>query len=165
MPETFPPGIVVATASGGAIRVLHEMDRGRRYVPCIGRKNRPEVLFTFRSLFEALPDGIDLFVDPAGRTLDVDLFDPGNWERYGWSIHGDAVLERALGETHRDVFVDRGTVDRYLARSLDRAARLRRLLGADPDPPPRTAYYFIQNDRRPTPARAELASLSRAPGR
>ena len=149
--------ILVGTANDGAIRVLREMNRGRRYVPCVGRKHQPEVLFTFRSLYEALPDGDDLFLDTSGRPMAVDLFDPANWSRYGWSIYDDRALVRALGEEHRDVFVDRETIDRHLARSLDRARRLPALLRTDPDPPPDTRYYLIQNDRRPTPARAVLA--------
>jgi len=148
--------IFVGSANGGSIRVLQEMNRGRRYIPLVGRKLQPEVFFTYRSLYEALPHGDDLFVGPDGATLDVDLYDPRTWERLGWSIYAPDALARALEERHVEVFVDRGTIDRHLAQALDRSGRLDALLRTDPVRPIETRYYVIGNDRRETPARAVI---------
>jgi hypothetical protein len=47
--------ILVATSSGGGLRVLREMDRGRSYVRPMGRNWRPEVMFTYPSFYQDLP--------------------------------------------------------------------------------------------------------------
>ena len=47
--------VLVGASNGGSLRILRELDRGRRYVPLIGRFMSPEVLFTFPSLFQDLP--------------------------------------------------------------------------------------------------------------
>lgn len=150
--------VLVGTANGGALRVLREMNRGRRYIAVFGRKLRPEVLFTYPSLFEALPGyRDDLFLDGGGRTLDIDLFDADPWIRYGWSIYADAALRRARRPEASAIFVDRAAVDRHLERSLDRARRLQALLLKDPEDffPPR--IYMIQNLFRETAERAVVS--------
>jgi pimeloyl-ACP methyl ester carboxylesterase len=68
--------IMIGTANGGAVRILREMNDGRQYIRWIGRRMRPSTLFTFRSLYQDLP------AVPHGE---VDVFDPENWTRYGWS--------------------------------------------------------------------------------
>ena len=39
--------ILVGSSNGGSLRILREMLRGRSYIPWIGRRWQPEVLFTF----------------------------------------------------------------------------------------------------------------------
>jgi hypothetical protein len=155
------PGVVVdrlllvGTANGGALRVLREMNRGRRYVPWIGRKLRPEVFFTYPSLFEALPVyRDDLFVDREGHPLEIDLFDPEAWRTHRWSVYADRPLSRALDPERAGTFIDRASLDLHLARSLDRARRLHAVLLRDPPGfvPPR--IHLVQSRSSPTAARA-----------
>ncbi len=81
--------ILVGASNGGSIRVLRELNRGRKYVDVIGRYWSPETLFTFASLYQDLPIyTTDLFVDENAQPLPVDLFDAENWQRYQWSIYG-----------------------------------------------------------------------------
>lgn len=154
--------VLVAGSNGGSLRILAELDRGRVYLPVIGRRMLPEVLFTFRSLFEDLPhDPAGRFVDRRGRALPVELYDPGAWLRYGWSVFHPAVERRLAGAGRDDLFGDRVERRAYLARVLDRSRRFQRLLARDPDAAVAPCYHVIGNAYAPTP---RLAVLERAVG-
>ena len=144
--------VLVGASNGGSLRILRELHRGRRYVPLVGRRIRPEVLFTFPALFQDLPIyRRDLFLDAEGRPLDVDLFDPESWRRYGWSIYGrlpERGAPRFLGsEAERDA---------YLRRTLVAARRFQELLRADAPRFGETRVYVIGSADQPTPDRAVL---------
>jgi len=128
--------VLVGASNGGSLRILRELDRGRRYVPLVGRFMSPEVLFTFPSLFQDLPTyRRDLFLDDKGQPLDVDLWDPESWRQYGWSIQGrDAELRRVLSD----------------------ARRFQDLLHADAPRFGNTRVYVVGSTDQPTPDRAVL---------
>ncbi len=148
--------ILVGTANGGSMRILREIHRGRTYVPGVGRKMQPEVLFTFAALYQDLPvyrEG--LFVDEQGKELDVDLMDAATWREYGFSIFSPASRERVAGSDHAGTFGDKELRLEALERFLDRSARLHAVLRrdvADFD----SRYYSIQNVEDETPERAVL---------
>lgn len=149
--------VLVGSSNGGSLRILKELDRGRRYVPLVGRWIRSEVLFTFPSLFQDLPIyRRDLFLDAAGRPLDIDLFDPESWRRYGWSIEKKETLRR-LSEDGAERFLG-GPAERdaYLRLTLARARRFQELLRADAPGFGRTRLYVIGSADQPTPDRAVL---------
>lgn len=149
--------ILVGGVNGGSQRVLRELNRGRRYVPLVGRRWRPETLFTLRSVFDSLVSyRTDLFFDHRGNLLDVDLFDSHSWERFGWSVLSPKVRQRLERGERPDLFGDATQRRRYLELRLDRARRLLRLLARDPEgfQPPR--YYAVQNGHRETPERSLL---------
>jgi len=149
--------ILLGTANGGGLRVLGDLLHGRRYVAPFGRKLRPETIFTMWSVYEALPAyHEDLFFDAAGRVLDVDLFDPDNWERYGWSVYRQKVRKRLHGSGRTELFGDQQERDAFLVEALGRAQRLHRLLEADVEDFGEPRYYSIQAAGEPTPARALL---------
>jgi hypothetical protein len=149
--------ILVGTANGGSLRALKELDRGRRYVPGVGRTNLPETAFTFTSLYEALPIyRDDLFFDDTGAPVEVDLYDADSWRRYGWSIYRDDVrrrLERGGGPRG---FGSPEQRHDFLARALRDARRLQLLLGADSAGFRGPSYYLLQNAGVPTDERAML---------
>lgn len=152
----FDKLILIGTANGGALRVLRDFNRGRRYV-LFGRRFSPEVLFTFRSLFQDLPVYTDdLFVDQAGGKLAIDLFDPETWRHHQWSIYGPAAARRLARADPRGPFGDATARDRYLRERLATARRFHRLLRADAPGFGATGYYSLQNAAEPTPARAVL---------
>jgi hypothetical protein len=145
--------IFVGTAHGGSIRILREMNRGRRYIPLIGGRWAPEVFFTFQSLYQDLPVyRSDLFFDSRGALLEVDLFDAENWVQFEWSVFSPRVARR-LGE-RPDLFGTHEERIESLQTSLDRAVRFHRLL--DADIPISAALYSIQNLYTYTPDRAML---------
>lgn len=149
--------VLVGTANGGSLRILRFLNRGRVYVPLVGRRWGPETLFTWPSLVQDLPTHRrDLFLDARGRTRDVDLFDPANWRRYGWSVWGPEGAELARRDRLPDWLGGAADRDAFLARALDRARRFHRLLAADAPGFGPIRYYLIQNPYAETPDRALL---------
>lgn len=153
--------VLIGSSNGGSLRILREMHRGRKYL-ALGRKLRPEVLFSYRSLFQDLPAyRSDYFVDGEGRPLDLDLYDAESWRRYGWSVFHPEV-RRVLARTARpEIFGAEEERFAYLARQLDRARRFQRLLKADAPGFGDTRYHSIQGMENPTPDRG---LVERTPG-
>lgn len=157
-----PPGVevealvLVGTSNGGSLRILREMNRGRRYAPG-GRRWAPETLFTFPSLYQDLPAyRSDLFVGPDGRALDVDLYDAAAWRPYGWSIYGRDSARRLASGRLPAAFGDAAAREAFLIRALEGARRLQRLLAADSPGFGATRYHLIQSAYTETPDRALL---------
>ncbi len=149
--------IMVGTANGGSLRILRELHRGRTYVRLGGRNWRPETLFTFPALYEALPvHRKDLFFNADGEILEVDLFDAESWERYGWSVFDAKTAKRVERSKRRDLFGTPEERREFLGHRLDTALGLNHRLSADPPgfEPPR--YYVIQDAFQPTLERALL---------
>lgn len=149
--------VLVGSSNGGSLRILRELDRGRRYIPLVGRWMRPEVTFTFPSLFQDLPiyrQG--LFLDTEGKPLDVDLFDPGSWRRYGWSIYGKATDRRLRGKGAPRFLGAEAERDAWLRRTLAEARRFQELLRADAPAFGETRTYLVGSTDQPTPDRAVL---------
>ena len=150
--------VLVGTANGGALRSLLMLDRGRSYIPGIGRHNHPEAAFTMTSLYQDLPFyRSDLFLDLEGRPLEVDLFDPDNWVKYGWSIFGDKSRGRVAASGRTDLFADEEARRLFVERSLERARRLHQVLKADSTSFVAKAYHSIQSKESETLERAVLA--------
>ncbi len=145
---------MLATANGGGIRILREIDRGRRYTRVVGRLFLPEVFFTYESLYQDLPSGRnDLFIDAGGRPLDIDLYDARSWKTYGWSIFGRSAARRAARAP--EIFGDQSQRLVLLQRRLDDAKRLHALLSSDAAPwPEETRLVSIQGRSHPTMTRA-----------
>jgi hypothetical protein len=153
--------VLVGSSNGGSLRILRELNRGRKYVGWIGREWGPETLFTFLSLFQDLPVYTDdLFVDEDGRPLAVDLFDAESWRRFEWSIFSPRVAARLARDRRPDLFGSAADRYRHLRRALDRAARFHRLLRRDEAVPGATRYFLIQNSHNETPARAVLRRVA-----
>lgn len=149
--------ILVGTANGGAMRTLREINRGRRYVPVIGRAWGADTLFSFRALFEDLPAyRQNLFIDEKGEPLDVDLYDPESWRRYGWGIYTPAARKRLERNPRTPLFGDETTKLDYLTRRLEEAKRFQALLHRDVPGFGASRYYLVQAIYTPTPDRAVL---------
>jgi hypothetical protein len=148
--------ILVGPANGGAFATFEALDRGRRYVPWVGRRFRPETVFTLRSLYGNLPAYDEsLFIDERGNPLAVDVFDPESWRRYGWSVFAEKVRRRLQKQDRPDLFGDEEERLALLGRMLDQARRMYDLLLRDV-PGFATRYYMIQNVSRRTTKRAVI---------
>lgn len=145
---------MLATASGGGIRILREIDRGRRYIKRVGRHLRPETFFTYEALYQDLPTGRDdLFVDENGGRLDIDLFDARSWKGYGWAIFGREASARAARAP--EIFGDEEARLAALQRFLERAKRMHAALDSDAAPwPSEVKLVSIQGKSHPTMSRA-----------
>ena len=149
--------ILIGTANGGALKILREMNRTRSYVPFVGRRLLPEVMFTYPSVYEALPAyRDDFFFDGQGLPLQVDLFDAESWRRYGWSVYRAKARKRLERRKREDLFGSEEQRTEFLQRVLQHARRLHRLLEQDVRGFGGTRYYMVQNGYRPTPDRALL---------
>ena len=153
-----PPGlrvesvIFVGTAHGGALATLDDLLGGRRYVPLVGRRFLPEVLFTFPPLWESLPyDERCPVIDASGACLDVALAEPADWARLGWSIHDRVVARRA--DRWPRLFGNRETREAALAERLSFGRRFARVLERDSNAFGTARYYSIQSLALPTPRR------------
>lgn len=152
---TIEKVVLVGTSNGGSIRILHEMDRGRRYFPLIGRTWLPETLFTIRSLFQDLPTyQTDLFLSFDGHPLRVDLFDVVSWKRFGWSVYRRDARRRI--ERHSEIFGTEDERDEYLREMLVGAKRLHALLQRDLEAVALPRFYSVQSRSLATPERAVL---------
>jgi hypothetical protein len=150
--------VLVGSSNGGSLRILRELDRGRRYIALVGRRWQPETLFTFPSLFEDLPAyRDDLFVGGDGEPLDVDLYDAASWTRYGWSAFSEAARRRLARERAGSAFGTEAQRVDYLRTTLERAQRLHRTLRANVRWSRVPRYHLIQGRSDPlTPERAVL---------
>jgi hypothetical protein len=149
--------ILVGADNGGGLDTLRTFNRGRTYVPVVGRTIRPETVFTFESLFESLPVyREELFFDAEGRLLDVDLFEAESWRRYGWSIYGAEAQKRMARRDRADLFADEGERLRWLEGALDRARRTHDLLHRDVAGFDAMRLHFIRNVDRTTGERAMI---------
>jgi hypothetical protein len=147
--------VLVAGSSGGALRSLRELDRGRRYVALVGRRMRPEVLFTFRSLFEDLPqDPEGRLLDARGLPLEADLYDPETWIRHGWSVFAPEAERRLATAGREELFGIPEERRAFLESALADARRFHRLLAADPLAASTPCYHLIGNAYLPTAQRA-----------
>lgn len=149
--------VLVGSSNGGSLRILRELDRGRRYVPLIGRWMRSEVVFTYPALFQDLPIyRRDLFLNEKGRPLDVDLFDPESWQRYGWSIFGKATARRLREKGFPRFLGNEADRNSWLRRVLAESKRFQELLHADAPGFGQTRIYVVGSADQPTPDRAVL---------
>ncbi|MEZ5332419.1 MAG: hypothetical protein R2991_10290 [Thermoanaerobaculia bacterium] len=150
--------LLLGTSNGGALRMLREMNRGRRYVPWVGRTFRPEVFFGVRSFYQDLPHRADgLFVDADGHSVDVDLYDVASWSTYGWSIFAPDAERRVAASGRSRIFGTPPERLAFVADALDGARRFQRLLAADSPAWGDAVSVLFENRSRPTPARAVLA--------
>ena len=149
--------VLMGAPNGGALRILRELNRGRRYVPWMGRKLAPEAFFAYESLYEDLPAYTDdLFVDRQGKSISVDLYDVDAWRKYQWSVFAPAVESRLARNPNPELFGDANARVAFLARTLRDARRFQTLLHRASGGSTADRYYLIRNDFNETPGRALL---------
>ncbi len=149
--------ILMGNSNGGSLRMLREIHRGRRYIPVVGRKILPEVLFSIPALYQDLPViRQDLFLGADGEPMDVDLFDAEAWRRYGWSVFAPRVRKRIARGGGVELFGDEAQQMEYLRQVLGYALRFHQVLGRDVPEFGATRYYMLQSNALETPDRAVL---------
>jgi hypothetical protein len=91
--------ILINPAHEGLLYVFRILNEG--FTPAKGplfRRFTPQELFTMPAFFGLLPRyDTQPFVDASGNVADLDLYDAGNWVRYGWSVFSPA--QQALLES------------------------------------------------------------------
>lgn len=95
----------------------------RRRVPLLNKLTAEDAART-PSVFQLLPHaGAVKFLDENLKEIAIDLYDPLNWKRYGWSaLHQLENTEGTNGQSDQ--------IDAYLAATLNRARRFHQALDA-----------------------------------
>ena len=160
--------LMLGTPNAGAVESFMTVHQGL-WLPSVGRATA-EMIFSMPALYEFMPlDGKKIFIDASGKRLDVDLYDPANWELYGWSVFNPklqakvlAELKKANGDAEGEKkFREKLAIQRrYIALALDRARRFQAALWAgDPvEEKQKVRYIVFGGDRAPT---LQAALLSR----
>jgi len=149
--------VLMGASNGGSLRILRELDRGRKYLPWVGRRWAPEAFFGYESLYQDLPANTDdLFVDDEGRPMAVNLYDVASWKKYQWSVFAPTVERRLAKNRRPDLFGDVAAREAFLVPVLRHAERVQALLRRDSGGSTAGRYYLIRNDSNDTPARALL---------
>ena len=120
----------------------------RRRVHLLNKLSREDVM-TAPSIFQLLPHGAAArFFDRDLRPLDVDLYDPAVWRRFGWSAANDpefrAAYERGVVRG-QEAPTGHGTLadlDAYLAAVLARARGFHEALDAQSTDAPVKLFAF-----------------------
>ncbi|MEM7353367.1 MAG: hypothetical protein AAF657_21405 [Acidobacteriota bacterium] len=149
--------VLLGNSNGGSLRMLREIHRGRRYVQLVGRRMRPEVLFSVPAFFQDLPVlRQDLFLDSAGQPLAIDIFDADAWQKYGWSVFAPEARARLAKADRQDLFGTETERLQYLEAVLAYSQRFHALLRRDVEGFGDTRYYMLQSRALDTPDRAVL---------
>ena len=141
--------IMLGVPNCGSMEAFEHLHEGLS-IPTIGHAT-PEVAFTMPALYYLMPFGnMPLFVDPRGESLDIDIYDPANWEKYGWSVFDPErqkmQRDKSQLEQHR----------KFLRLVLARAKKFHEALWAgDPDEEKKQVEYVLfGSDSQPTLQRA-----------
>jgi pimeloyl-ACP methyl ester carboxylesterase len=115
--------ILLGTPNLGSVSSLQSMLLGHR----VGlRRIEPEILATMPSVYELLPHPLtDWSVDPAGKDLNVDLFDVAVWRHMQWSVFDPVVIAR-LRSRYQNPAAGQAYIEAlqaYFAQNLERARR------------------------------------------
>ncbi len=136
---TLLRGYSITSGTSRRMRLLHKLSR--------------EDALTAPSMFELLPHaGLTRFLDGDLKPLQIDLYDPAVWRRYGWSAANNPDYRRrfiqgktgsdGLGAT-RDSADD---LDAYLAVVLNRAKRFHESLDVALDEASPVSIYAFGGD-------------------
>ncbi|MFA6609890.1 MAG: hypothetical protein WCT15_03485, partial [Candidatus Omnitrophota bacterium] len=110
-----------------------------------------KAFFSMPSGYELMTfDGDTAFVDTKGNDLDISLYDPANWERYGWSVFGSVASEE-----------ERAKQRKFLAAALKRASMFQKALwSGDPEEERKhITYIVLGSDANPTLDKALLSDV------
>ncbi|MCA8912713.1 MAG: hypothetical protein KDB82_13495 [Planctomycetes bacterium] len=134
--------ICMGTPQCGTIDALHLIHDG--YAPnVLARRYPPSTIFSFPAAFELMPEpGEPVFVGEGGETLDVDLWDPETWKKYGLSVFAESERDRLKAKIvesirpgeDRDQLYEQAVSDQeeYLRLVLNHARRFREAIAGEP---------------------------------
>lgn len=152
--------IMLGAPNSGSLEAFERLHEGF-HIPMIGYLT-PEVIFTMPSVFESLPfDGKNVFIDSGAEKLRVDLYDPDNWEKYGWSVFNPERRKKLLkkfiklhgGQKGKSLYEEHIIKQKkFLEIVLKRAERFHQALyqGSPSDEKQRVRYMLLGSSCQPT---------------
>ena len=115
--------IILGTPNEGSPLSLRDMINGISLlgievpVPFIRTMSKFDV-FTIPAAYELLPaPGTVKAFDEELKPIDIDLYDPATWRKYGWNVIDDKDFQKQFSETEQK------SAPAYFAAMLDRAKR------------------------------------------
>lgn len=144
--------IMMGTPNAGSAESFMTVHNGL-WLPSVGYATA-EIIFSMPALYELMPiEGKKILIDPDGKQLNIDLYDPKNWETYGWSVFNPERQAKALAglkKQYGDIegqkrFDEKLAVQRrFIALVLDRAKKFRQALWAgDPTEEKQKIKYVV----------------------
>lgn len=123
----------------------------RRRIPLLNKLTAQDAISS-PALFQLLPHGSKpRFLDETLTRIDVDLYDPEVWRRYGWSVISDPrfrsrYAQRVNGSVQQDHDATLKTLDAYFAAVLKRAKRFHEAIDARPEGDPPVKLLAVGGD-------------------
>ncbi len=147
--------VMLGTPALGAVTSLERLIYGSR----LALRTVPvEVMATFNTPFQALPHPlVKAILDPQGRPVDLNIYDPKVWRERQWSVFSPEVKERVRASMGSPAEGERALADlqEKFVHNLHRAERLQWALTA-PFPGPNVELAVFGGDCEQTPANAVL---------
>jgi pimeloyl-ACP methyl ester carboxylesterase len=141
--------ILLGTPNFGAVSALHGYLEGE---PVGFNRVRPEILATMPSGYQLFPHPLaPWLIDPSGRPLPDELFEPATWQRLGWNVYDPEVESRIRAAQGRDETY-LAELRRFFEHRLERARRFAWMLST-PEPETPIRYVLFGGDCTLTPAR------------
>ncbi len=142
----FDKIFLLGTPNEGSVSSLNVLLDGFSYVggglnlPFIQNINRFDV-FTIPSIYQLLPhEGSLLAYDENLKPLEIDIYDPAIWDKYGWSIWNDDDFKKKFTP------LEQRNARPYFLSALKRAKQLQAALSADSQR--HRAGFFLCGRRR-----------------
>ncbi|HVF29531.1 MAG TPA: hypothetical protein VNA22_01125 [Pyrinomonadaceae bacterium] len=147
----FDKIFLLGTPNEGSILALNALLNGFSYIG--GGLNLPFIqdisrfdAFTIPAIYQLLPhEGALRTYDENLKPVSVDLYNPAEWEKYGWAVwQDDAFTKKFTASEQRN---SRPFFNAVLAR----AKRFQAALDAGTNAKPSVSFYLIGGDCKPTP--------------
>ena len=150
--RNFDKIFLLGTPNEGSIQSLDALLNGFSYIG--GGLNIPFIqdisrfdAFTIPAIYQLLPhDGALLAYDENLKPVEIDLYDPAVWEKYGWAIWQDEAFTKKFSP------LEQKYARPFFVAVLARAKQFQAALDADPGVKPALSFYLFGGDCKPTPA-------------
>jgi len=148
----FSKIFLLGTPNEGSIESLSSLLNGFSYVG--GGLNLPFIqditrfdVFTIPSAYQLLPPpGAFVAYDENLKPIEIDIFDPANWEKYDWAIWKDPNFTKKFNATEQQ------NSPAFLTAALNRAKLFHSALAASGVAKPPVSFYLVGADCKETPA-------------
>jgi pimeloyl-ACP methyl ester carboxylesterase len=147
----FDKIFLLGTPNEGSVMALDALLHGFSYIG--GGLNLPFIqniskfdVFTIQSGYQLLPhEGTLLVFDENLKPMHVDIYDPAEWEKYGWAIWKDDDFTKKLDVSEQK------NARAFLSAVLARAKRFHMALDANTGGNSPVSFYLIGADCKETP--------------
>jgi pimeloyl-ACP methyl ester carboxylesterase len=142
----FDKIVLLGTPNEGSVLALNALVNGysignvRVDLPLVQDSSK-FLVFTLPSVFELLPaPGTFKVYDERLEPVQIDIYDPKTWAKYGWSTIDDKEFPSKFN------LAERKAAPAYFAAMLDRARRWHEALAATNGKTPSVAFYIVGSD-------------------